>query len=56
MHTTTQQPGKDAEHEGGHMTEESDIGSGEKTPAERETDEQIKTITPKPQPGAAAPP
>jgi hypothetical protein len=31
-----------------HMTEEADIGSGEKTPAERETDEQIKTVPPKP--------
>lgn len=37
------------EQNGGHLMDEPDIGSGGKTPAERETDEQIKQI---PQPPA----
>jgi len=40
----------DAE-KGGHMMNEPDIGSGEKSPAERETEEQIRQIpqrTPEP--------
>lgn len=50
MNQATQpKPGNgDAERGAGHMTEEADIGSGEKTPAERETDEQIKTVPAKP--------
>lgn len=34
--------------EGGHMLEEADIGSGERTPAQRDTDEDIKSIPPLP--------
>ena len=37
--------------EGGHMLDEADIGSGERTPAQRETDEAIKSIPPLPQDG-----
>ncbi|WP_157201645.1 hypothetical protein [Massilia sp. Root418] len=50
MNQATQpKPGNgDAERSADHMTEEADIGSGEKTPAERETDEQIKTVPSKP--------
>lgn len=53
---TPDAPSQNKERDAGHMTEESDIGSGEKTPAERETDEQIKTIKPQPQQGRDAPP
>lgn len=42
--TTPQQP--DPSEKGGHMINEPDIGSGEKTPGERETDEQIRQISP----------
>jgi hypothetical protein len=44
------QPPDDAE-KGGHMMNEDDIGSGEKSPGEQETDEQIRQIpqrTPEP--------
>ena len=34
--------------EGGHMLDEADIGSGERTPAQRDTDEDIKSIPPLP--------
>jgi len=39
------------EQSGGHLMDEADIGNGGKTPAERETDEQIKQIPPRPAPG-----
>ena len=54
MATQPQQDTKDAEHRGGHMTEEADIGSGGKTPAEQETDEEMKKIKPHPPSSAAA--
>ena len=41
------------------MTDEADIGSGEKTPAQRETEEQIRAIPPRPpapQPSSPAKP
>ncbi|AXA91531.1 hypothetical protein [Massilia sp. YMA4] len=41
---TPQQP--DPSEKGRHMMNEPDIGSGEKTPGERETDEQIRQISP----------
>jgi hypothetical protein len=53
QHTPPKPGSGDAERGGSHMTEEADIGSGEKTPAERDTDEQIKTVPPKP--GESAP-
>lgn len=34
-----------------HFMEEADIGSGEKTPGEQDTDEQIRQIPPLPEPG-----
>ena len=34
--------------DGGHMLDEADIGSGERTPAQRDTDEDIKSIPPLP--------
>jgi hypothetical protein len=34
----------DDSEKGGHMMNEPDIGSGEKSPGERETDEQIRQI------------
>lgn len=36
---------------GKHLMDEPDIGSGEKTPAEQETEEQIRQIPPLPEPG-----
>jgi len=42
--------------EGGHMLDEADIGSGERTPAQRETDEQIKSIPPLPEDNAGGKP
>ncbi|GGY41924.1 hypothetical protein OU994_12205 [Pseudoduganella sp. SL102] len=41
----------DDSEKGGHMMNEPDIGSGEKSPGEKETDEQIRQIpqrTPEP--------
>jgi hypothetical protein len=35
------------------MTDEADIGSGEKTPGELETEQQIKAIPPLPKSGGA---
>jgi hypothetical protein len=43
-HTTPEQDSQ-------HLMDEPDIGSGGKTPAERETDEQIKQIPQRPAPG-----
>ena len=37
---------------GGHMIDEADIGSGERTPAQRQADEEIKSIPPLPDDGA----
>jgi hypothetical protein len=37
--------------QGGQLLDEADIGSGEKTPGERETDEQIRQIPPLPEQG-----
>jgi hypothetical protein len=39
---------------GGHLLDEPDIGSGEKTPGERDTEEQIRRIPPLPKSGAGA--
>ena len=36
----------DPSEKGRHMMNEPDIGSGEKTPGEQETDEQIRQIPP----------
>ena len=36
----------DESEKGGHMMNEPDIGSGEKTPGEQETEEQIRQIAP----------
>lgn len=36
----------DHAEDGGHMIDEPDIGSGERTPAQKETDEQIRQIKP----------
>ncbi len=36
----------DESEKGGHMINEPDIGSGEKTPGEQETEEQIRQISP----------
>lgn len=33
----------------GHLIQEADIGSGEKSPGEKETEEQIKSIPPLPE-------
>ena len=43
--TQSQQP-TDPAANGGAILHEDDIGSGEKTPAEKETDEMIKEIPP----------
>ena len=39
---------KSQPEKGRHFIEEADIGSGEKTPGEQETDEQIRQIPPLP--------
>ena len=47
----------DDSEKGGHMMNEPDIGSGEKSPGEKETDEQIRQIpqrTPEPAGGKSA--
>ena len=49
-------PRSTPEQSGGHLMDEPDIGSGGKTPAERETDEQIRQIPPVPAPGKDQPP
>jgi hypothetical protein len=38
------------------MTDEADIGSGEKTPGQKETEEMIRQIPPLPADGQEAPP
>lgn len=43
------------EQNGTHLMDEPDIGSGDKTPAERETDEQIRQIPARPAPGGDKP-
>ncbi len=45
-----EQPAKAQPEKGRHYIEEADIGSGEKTPGEQETDEQIRQIPPLPEP------
>lgn len=57
-----EQPAQSQPEKGGHYIEEADIGSGEKTPGEQDTDEQIRQIPPLPEPavkpasaGASAP-
>jgi hypothetical protein len=45
-----EQPAKSQPEKGGHYIEEADIGSGEKTPGEQDTDEQIRQIPPLPEP------
>ncbi len=45
MTQATKNPPDRAE-DGGHMMNEPDIGSGERTPAQKETDEQIRKIQP----------
>ena len=42
--TTAPDPARD----GSHLTQEADIGSGEKSPGEKETEEQIRSIPPLP--------
>jgi len=44
-----EQPAKAQPEKGRHFTEEADIGSGEKTPGEQDTDEQIRQIPPLPE-------
>lgn len=39
-----QNPSADDSEKGGHMLNEPDIGSGEKSPGEKETEEQIRQI------------
>jgi hypothetical protein len=34
--------------EGGHLINEPDIGSGEKTPGEKETEEEVRKVQPRP--------
>ncbi len=46
-----EQPAQSQPEKGGHYIEEADIGSGEKTPGERETEEQIRKIPPLPEQG-----
>jgi hypothetical protein len=38
---------RDESEKGGHMMNEPDIGSGEKSPGEQETEEQIRQIPPR---------
>jgi len=53
-HPAPHNPPDDAE-KGGHMMNEPDIGSGEKTPGEQETEEQIRQIAPARQSGSGQP-
>ena len=50
--TQKQDQGSDDSEKGGHMMNEPDIGIGEKSPGEKETEEQIRQI---PQQTPAAP-
>lgn len=45
----------DDSEKGGHMMNEPDIGSGEKTPGEQDTEEQIRQIAPARQGGSGQP-
>lgn len=49
-----EQPVKSQPEKGQHLMDEPDIGSGEKTPGELETEEQIRKIPPLPQPAKPA--
>ena len=51
MNQPTKPHGDDQAAEGGHMLDEADIGSGERSPGQRETDEAIKSIPPLPDDG-----
>lgn len=44
-------PAQSQPEKGRHYMEEADIGSGEKTPGEQDTDEQIRQIPPLPDKG-----
>lgn len=46
-----EQPVKSQPEKGQHFIDEADIGSGEKTPGEQETEEQIRQIPPLPERG-----
>ncbi len=46
IHASGQPTQPDESDKGGHMINEPDIGSGEKTPGEKETEEQIRQISP----------
>ncbi|WP_374583879.1 hypothetical protein [Pseudoduganella sp.] len=46
-----EQPVKPQPDKGKHLMDEPDIGSGEKTPGEQETEEQIRQIPPLPEHG-----
>lgn len=48
MQTQSQQPGKASPRNGSHLMDEADIGSGEQTPGERDTEEMIRQIPPLP--------
>ena len=47
MNRPQEQEPKEAER-GDHLLQEDDIGSGEKTPGEKETEEAIRSIPPQP--------
>lgn len=51
MNQPTKSRPDDHAAEGGHMLDEADIGSGERSPGQRETDEAIKSIPPLPDDG-----
>lgn len=48
---TNHDPATDADH----LTQEADIGSGERSPGQKETDEAIKSIPPLPDDGQRRP-
>ncbi|USX12640.1 hypothetical protein NHH88_23535 [Oxalobacteraceae bacterium OTU3CAMAD1] len=51
MNQPTKSGPDDHAADGGHMLDEADIGSGERSPSQRETDEAIKSIPPLPDDG-----
>ena len=51
-----EQPAQSQPEKGPHFIEEADIGSGEKTPGEQETDEQSRQIPPLPPPAPGVKP
>jgi hypothetical protein len=55
MSQPKQPASQDDSEKGGHMMNEPDIGSGEKTPGEQETEEQIRQIAPARQGGSGQP-